>query len=43
MTPKEITSFGKYLVSEKRRSSVSHINRDKVTHADEANWSNGLK
>tara|TARA_R110001592_G_C13189769_1_gene752254 strand:- start:1121 stop:1276 length:156 start_codon:yes stop_codon:yes gene_type:complete len=35
---KDLVSFGKYLLSERRKSRVSEINQDKVTHADIENW-----
>jgi len=37
-TEEDLTSFGNYLLSETRKDITSEVNRDKVTHADVANW-----
>ena len=35
---KDLVSFGSYLLSEKRKSLVSELNQNNVTHADIENW-----
>jgi hypothetical protein len=42
-TDKQATSFGNYLLSEKRESNVSDACRRAVTHADECNWKHEQK
>lgn len=34
----DLTSFGNYLLSDKRKQITSEINQNKVTHADVLNW-----
>ena len=35
---KDLVSFGSYLLSEKRKSRISELNQNNVTHADIENW-----
>lgn len=38
INPKDLVSFGEYLLSEKRKDRTKAVNLDKVTHADTYNW-----
>lgn len=40
---KDLVKFGEYLLSDKRKESVSKLNKNKVTHADVENFLEMIK